>query len=122
MPGKVAASRAISSLRRGGSFLSDPPAFRPRLRRRIHSAKHQIQPTLSLKNSNRETIRLETRATPTKQRSEATSNREKTHGFQTQFRRSPQTGPSDLLRLDRCPTDCFQQLTRLLNRTHVAIK
>src|ERR1700690_1340877 len=120
MSGKVAASRAISRLCRGGCF--SPPAVRPRLCRRVRPAEVQIQPSPRHQISNREAIRLEIRATPTKQRMEAASNREKTPAFQTQFRGSPRTGPSNLLRLDRCPTDCFQRLTRLFNRTHVAIK
>jgi hypothetical protein len=39
---------------RGGSFLSDPPTFRPRTRRRIHPAELQIHPTPRHQNSNRE--------------------------------------------------------------------
>src|SRR5271168_2949007 len=39
---------------RGGSFLSDPPAFRPRPRRRVPPPEIQSQQVSSLKNSNRE--------------------------------------------------------------------
>jgi hypothetical protein len=66
---------AISTCR-GGSFLSDPPAFRPRLRRRVAPPKIQIQRGSSLKNSNRESLRLEIHVTQTKQKLALCSNRE----------------------------------------------
>jgi hypothetical protein len=62
---------------RGGSFLSDPPAFRPRLCRREPMAKTHIHPAATDRNSNREGFRLETTATQTKQRIPISSNREK---------------------------------------------
>jgi hypothetical protein len=89
MPGKFAASRAISRLCRGGSFLSDPPAFRPRFRRRIHPAELQIHSSPIHRNSNREPQRLELSATLTKQKIDPTSNREKT-AFCVHSRTSPQ--------------------------------
>jgi hypothetical protein len=61
---------------RGGSFLSDPPAFRPRFRRRAPSAEPQIHPARKHQNSNRESLRLEIKVTPTKQRPDPDSNRE----------------------------------------------
>src|SRR6202167_2819913 len=61
---------------RGGSFLSDPPAFRPRFSHRQPPAKTHIHRAATDRNSNREAIRLET-ATQTKQRIGTRSNREK---------------------------------------------
>src|SRR5271154_6361138 len=106
MPGKFAESRTVSRLRRGGCF--SPPTVRPHLCCRVRPAEVQVQPNPRHQISNREAVRLETRATPTKQRTEATSNREKTNSFQTQFRGAAQTAPSILLRLSRGPADCFQ--------------
>jgi hypothetical protein len=71
---------AISTCR-GGSFLSDPPAFRPRLRRRVAPPKIQIQQGFNLKKSNREALRLEIHVTQTKQTTGDRSNREKEAGF-----------------------------------------
>src|SRR5580658_9933523 len=66
---------AISTCR-GGAFLSDPPALRPRLRRRVAPPKIQIQRGSSLKNSNRESLQLEIHVTQTKQKLALCSNRE----------------------------------------------
>jgi len=59
---------------RGGCF--SPPAVRPRLRRRVPPAEPQIHPAPNHQNSNRESLRLETHATTTKQRPDYCSNRE----------------------------------------------
>jgi hypothetical protein len=59
---------------RGGRF--SPPAVRPRRCCNVPPAKHQIQPIPILKNSNRESLRLEINVTPTKQRPDLDSNRE----------------------------------------------
>jgi|SRR5580658_2598142 hypothetical protein len=66
---------------RGGSFLSDPPAFRPRLYGREPEAKVRSHPSPTHQNPNRECIRLETAVTQTKQRIRITSNREKRSAF-----------------------------------------
>ena len=61
---------------RGGSFLSDPPAVRPRFSRGIPQQEIQIQQPSRLKNSNPEALRLETAVTQTKQTTPTRSNRE----------------------------------------------
>src|ERR1700691_2795888 len=66
---------------RGGSFLSDPPAFRPRFSHRQPPAKTHIHRAATDRNSNREAIRLETAANQTKQRIGTCSNREKEARF-----------------------------------------
>jgi hypothetical protein len=60
---------------RGGCF--SPPAVRPRLRRRAPPPKIQIPQVSSLKNSNREPLRLGIDVTQTKQTIQHHSNREK---------------------------------------------
>jgi hypothetical protein len=59
-----------------GEGASDPPAFRPRLRRRPRPAESQIHPTPDHQIPNRESRRLETHVTPTKKRPAHVSNRE----------------------------------------------
>jgi hypothetical protein len=61
---------------RGGSFLSDPPAFRPRLPHRVPPQEIEAQQMSNFRNSNRESLRLETVVTPTKQTTRHRSNRE----------------------------------------------
>jgi hypothetical protein len=92
---------------RGGSFLSDPPAFRPRFRRRIHPAEFQIHPSPRHRNSNREPQRLELSATLTKQSIDPTSNREKT-AFRIHSRTSPQTGRASKGTHSRSPRTHFE--------------
>jgi hypothetical protein len=60
---------------RGGCF--SPPAFRPRLPARVPPPEIELQKVPSLKNSNRERLRLETVATPTNQTPALHPNREK---------------------------------------------
>jgi hypothetical protein len=79
------------STSRGGRF--SPPAFGSPLCHRVPPPKHRIHPTPILKNSNREAIRLETRATATKQRTEVTSNRENNACFSSRIRRISATRP-----------------------------
>jgi|HubBroStandDraft_1064217.scaffolds.fasta_scaffold292673_2 hypothetical protein len=68
---------------RGGSFLSDPPAFRPRLCRPAPPSEVQSHRSPKHHNSNREALRLETHLTQTKQTTGDHSNREKDACFQT---------------------------------------
>jgi len=69
-------NRTRSNPSRGGSFLSDPPAVRPRFSRGIPQQEIQIQQPSRLKNSNPEALRLETAVTQTKQTTPTRSNRE----------------------------------------------
>jgi hypothetical protein len=122
---------------RGGSFLSDPPAVRPRLRRRARPAETQIHLSPRDRNSNRKSMRLESPATPT----HFQSNREKSTGStgtpacvgsrrshpanhnraaQTSTKpkpKTPTTLPRFSFRLKRPSVLYFQELTSDFNRT-----
>lgn len=94
MPGKPAARTDISRRCRGGSFLSDPPAFRPRLRRQLPPAELMIHPVPSPTNSNREPKRLESNATHSKQTAAPNSNRENTACFSRHIKAASDCRPS----------------------------
>ncbi len=85
---------------RGGSFLSDPPAVQPRFRRRVNPAKVQIPPSPVHRNSNRESLRLETVVTHRKERRRTSSNREVAALFST-AKRLQITIPADRGRPNR---------------------
>jgi hypothetical protein len=85
---------------RGGSFLSDPPAVRPRFRGRVNPAKLQIPPSREHQNSNRESLQLETAVTQTKQTVPLSSNREVEALFST-AKRLQITIPADRGRPNR---------------------
>jgi hypothetical protein len=80
-----------TSRRTGGSLLSNPPTFRPRVRRSIHRAEIRIHQIARRKTSNQETKTLDffpKITCPTK----------------TNSIKHPQS----LFRLERTPTYCFQ--------------
>src|SRR5271168_2082119 len=97
---------------RGGSFLPDPPAVRPRLRRRAHPAEVQMHPNPKHQNSNRE-------ISPRSSRHDHSA----TLDTQNELRGTKKTAkilrahPSILLRLNTPPILYFLHLTRSFNRT-----
>jgi hypothetical protein len=127
---------------RGGSLFSDPPAFRPRLPHRVPAPEIELQQVPSLKNSNRESLRLEIVVTQTKQRLALRSNREIDALFPNPIdppsatrqnapaspRRPPanskneNTLPSFMFRLKGTPILCFLQLADRFNRTMFRLK
>src|ERR1700735_3299602 len=95
MPGKAAAQIAISSPCRGGCFSPPPPPPPPT--RQTPPADNQIHEVAQLKNSSQETKLLK----PAVKISPSPKINSTKH-------------PQSLFRLERTPTDCFQQLTRIL--------
>src|SRR5271156_2037096 len=114
--GPTSSNRELEALffgpSRGGSFLPDPPAVRPRLRRRAHPAEVQMHPSPKHQNSNREI-------------SPRFSNHDHSATLDTQndLRGTKKTAkilrahPSILLRLNTPPILYFLHLTRSFNRT-----
>ena len=126
----VRSQTTASSTCRGGPsvpFTDGPPGFRP-----FFSLPNPPVCLRSLKNSNREALRLETNVTPTKQTAAIASNREKEALFLTAGRAENRAGlkarpyhgngernkkhPSVLLRLKPTPLLCFVGVTYTLNR------
>jgi hypothetical protein len=141
--------RSVQSFRPSvrASFLPPLPTRRPKPRVRADdSARRNIDSNRechsNLKNSNRESLRLEIDVTQTKQTPEPHSNRELEALFQVPInppsstlqiasssaRRSPDyvkntnRSPSVLLRLTTTPILCFVGVTRSFNRTLLRVK
>jgi hypothetical protein len=114
---------------RGGSFVSDPPAVRPRRCRREPRAKIHIHPSRSHQKSNRKPNLLETHLTPTKYAIASPSNRKETayshhRNWKLARRKTPRKGeqtrkqhPPFMFRLRTHPILYFLQFASDFNRT-----